>query len=55
MLQPVEDAIVGDFITALLDIQPGELTSTLCRLLGHGVKQGGMNLRSPVESAARMR
>ena len=42
MLRPVEDAIVGDFIPALLDIQPDELTPTLCRLLGHGVKQGGI-------------
>ena len=55
LLQPVEDAIVGEFIPALLDIQPGELTPTLRRLLGHGVKQGGMNLRNPVEGAARMR
>ena len=55
MLQPVEDAIKGDFILALLDIQSGKLTPTLRRLLGHGVKQGGMNLCNPVESTAQMR
>ena len=55
LLKLVEDIIVGNFIPALLDIQPGELTPTLRRLLGHGVKQGGMNLCNPVESAARMR
>ena len=38
LLRPVEDAIIGDFIPALLDIQPGELAPTLHRLLGHGVK-----------------
>ena len=38
MLRPVEDVIKGDFISALLDIQPGKLTPTLRRLLGHGVK-----------------
>ena len=46
---------VGDLIPTLLDNQPAELTPTLRRLLGHGVKQGGMNLRNSVESAARMR
>ena len=55
MLRPVENAIKGGFIPVLLDIQPGELTPTLRRLLGHGDKQGGMNLRNPVNSAARMR
>ena len=55
MLRPVEDAIAGNFIPAVLDIHPGKLTPTLRRLLGHGVKQGGMNLRNPVERAARMR
>ena len=55
ILRPVEDAIVSNFIPALLDIQPGELIPTLRRLLGHWVKQGGMNLRSPTESAAQMR
>ena len=54
ILQRVEEAIVGDFIPALLDIQPGEPTPTLNRLLGHGVKQGGMNLCNPEESAVRM-
>ena len=53
-LQPVQ-AIAREFIPALLNIQPGELTPTFRRLLSHGVKQGGMNLRNPVESAARMR
>ena len=48
LLQPVEDAIVGDFIPALLDIQQGELTPTLRCLLGHGIKQGDMNLRMGV-------
>ena len=51
----MEDAFVGDFIPALLEIQQGELTPTLRHLLGHGVKQGGINLRNPVESAAQMR
>ena len=51
----MEDTIAGEFILALLDIQLGELTPTLCGLLGHEVKQGGMNLRTLVESAARMR
>ena len=54
MLRPVEDDIKDDFNPALLNIQLGELTLTLRRLLCHGVKQGGMNLRNPVESAARM-
>ena len=36
MLRPEEDAIVGGFIPALLDIQLGELTPTLYRLLGYG-------------------
>ena len=44
-LQPVQ-AIVSEFIPALLNIQPGELTPTFRRLLSHGVKQGGMNLRN---------
>ena len=51
----MEDAIVGDFIPILLDIQPGELTPNLRRLLGHGVKQDDMNLCNPTESTARMR
>ena len=55
MLRPVEDTITGDFIPALLDIQLGELAPTLRRLLGHGVKQGGMKLHNLVESAKRMR
>ena len=54
-LQQVEGVIVGKFIPALLDIQPGELTPTLRCLLGHRVKQGDMNLRNPVESAGWMR
>ena len=54
-MQPEENTIVGEFIPALLDIQLGKLTPTLHQLLGYGVKQGGMNLRNPVESATRMR
>ena len=53
-MQPEENTIVGEFIPALLDIQPGKLTPTLHSLLGHGVKQGGMNLRNPVGSATLM-
>ena len=55
LLQPVEGIVVGKFIPALLNIQPSELTPALRRLIGHGVKQGDMNLRNPMESAARMR
>ena len=54
-LQPVEDAICAELIPALLQLQKGEMNANLRRVLSHRVKQGGMNIRNPVESAPRQR
>ena len=53
-LQPVEDAIRKFFIPALLCIQPSEVTDQFRRILTHGVKMGGLNIRDPCACAARL-
>ena len=48
---PVEDAIRNVMIPAILQLKPSEVTDDLRTLLSHGVKQGGINFRNPVEDA----
>ena len=48
---PVEDAIRKVMIPALLQLAPGAVSDDLRTLLSHGVKQGGINFRNPVEGA----
>jgi hypothetical protein len=52
-LEPVETAIRELFIPALLGVPGAEVKDGLRTLLGNGVKQGGLNIRNPVEGAAR--
>ena len=54
-LQPVEDAIREYLLPALLRCRPEEIDDDFRRLLSHGVKQGGVNIRNPVEAAPRLR
>ena len=55
-LQPIEDAIGRDLIPALLGCTAEQAAKPDFRtLLGHGVKQGGLNLRNPVTAAPRLR
>ena len=53
-LEPVEAAIQEFLIPALFDMPPGEVKDKFRRLLEHGVKQGGMNIRNPVKGASRL-
>ncbi|KAL7523483.1 hypothetical protein ACHAXR_000201, partial [Thalassiosira sp. AJA248-18] len=53
-LQPVEDAIQHHLIPALLLVKPEEVKEDFRRLLTHSVKQGGLNIRDPAASAARL-
>ena len=53
-LQPIEDAIRGHLIPALLEVKPEDVNGDLRTLLSHGVKQGGLNIRNPVEGADRL-
>ena len=51
-LQPIEDAIHGDLILTLLGCTVEQASKfNVLTLLGHGVKQGGINLRNPVAVA----
>jgi hypothetical protein len=50
-LQPVEDAIRECLIPALMEVQPNFVDGDLRSLLANGVKQGGLNIRNPVEGA----
>jgi hypothetical protein len=55
-LQPIEDAIQGKFIPALMGCTVEEAARIDFRtLLTHGVKQGGLNLRNPVAAAPKLR
>ena len=55
-LQPIEDAIEHDLILALLGCTAEQAAKPDFRtLLGHGVKQGGLNLRNRVTVAPRLR
>ena len=53
-LQPVEDAIRAHLIPALFQTTPDKVPEDMRLLLTHGVKQGGMNIREPVEVAVRL-
>ena len=48
---PVEDGVRDVMIPAMLQLKPSEVTDDLRTLLSHGVKQGGINFRNPVEGA----
>ncbi len=52
-LGPVETAIRELLIPSLLGIPATEVVGGLRALLANGVKQGGLNIRNPVEGAAR--
>ena len=53
-LGPVEAAIKEFMIPALFDMEASEVKDDFRRLLEHGVKQGGMNLRDPSKGADRL-
>ena len=48
---PVEDAIRNVMLPAILQLRTDQVTDDLRTLLSHGVKQGGINFRNPVEGA----
>jgi hypothetical protein len=55
-LQPIEDAIQGKFIPALMGLTGAETFDNDMRaLFANSVKQGGLNLRDPVVAAPRHR
>ena len=55
-LQPIEDAIRGKFIPALMGLTGAEtVDNTMRALFANSVKQGGLNLRVPVVAAPRHR
>ena len=55
-LQPIEDAIWGKFIPALMGLTGAEPVDDGMRaLFTNSVKQGGLNLRDPVVAAPRHR
>ena len=53
-LGPVEDAIREFFVPAMLQLEAREVSDEFRQFLSHGVKQGGMNIREPAKSAARL-
>jgi hypothetical protein len=50
-LVPIETAICQHLILVLFEVAPGDVTPEWRTLLTHGVKQGGMNIRNPVDCA----
>ena len=53
-LLPVEEAITSHLIPALMEIDPAAVNKDFRALLSHGVKQGGLNVRHPVEGLEEM-
>ena len=53
-LQPVEDAIREYFLPAILQERADNIDDEFRTLLGHGVKQGGINVRNPTLTASRL-
>ncbi len=49
--QPLEREIRMSFLPALLGIPPTEIDGEYRQLLTHGVKQGGLAIRNPVDTA----
>jgi hypothetical protein len=55
-LQPIEDAVRGKFIPALIGLTGAEVVDNDMRaLFANSVKQGGLNTRDPVVAAPRHR
>ena len=54
-LQPIEDAILGKFILALMGLVEAKVDNDMRALFANSVKQGGLNLRDPVATAPRHR
>lgn len=50
----VTDAIRESLLPELLHCKPGDIDDGLRHLLSHGVKQGRINIRNPVEAAPRL-
>ena len=50
-MPPVEDAIWGKFIPALMGLTEAEVDDDMRALFTNSVKQGGLNLRDPVVTA----
>ena len=53
-LEPIEMAIRQHLIPVLFDMPSDEITNASRELLAHGIKQGGMNIRNPVDCADRL-
>ena len=51
---PIEEAIAGVLIPALLAVDKDKICGDFRRLLTHGVKQCGLNIRNPVDGAGRL-
>ena len=52
--QPLEKEIRTSFLPALLGIPPTAIDGDYRQLLTHGVKQGGLAIRNPVDTAQRI-
>ena len=52
-LQSTKDAIQGKFIPSLMGLREAEVNDNMRALFANIVKQGGLNLRSPVAAAPR--
>ena len=53
-LAPVEQAIRPHPIPVLLEVPQSAATDSLCALLSHGPKAGGLDLRNPEKGADRL-
>ena len=54
LLEPIEIALRERFIPALLSLESQDVTDNFRKLLGQGVKQGGLAIRNPCEAAATL-
>ena len=52
--QPLEAVIRREFIPALFGCAPNEISGEFRELLSHGVKQSGLAIRNPTDTAARV-
>ena len=53
-LQPIEEAITSHLLPALMAMDPAAVNDNFLALISHGVKQGGLNIRNPVDGSEAM-